>query len=186
MLDLVLPVLVAGVGVFIASALVHMVFKWHNADYRKFANEDAVSAAMRAGAPAPGIYTLPFCADGKAMQDEAMQARFREGPNAMVTLRAPGAPEMGKMLGTWFLLNLVVAQLVFLVAWMVYGPGGNVQAAILGAILTFLAYAGASPQQGIWFGKPWGVVAREMLDGALYAATTGLAFWALWPKFIEG
>lgn len=49
-----LPIIVAAVLVFVASSLVHMVFKWHNADYLKLANEDEVRDALRESAPAPG------------------------------------------------------------------------------------------------------------------------------------
>ena len=62
-----LPIVASAVLVFIASSLVHMVIKWHNADYRKLANEDEVRAAVRAGGPAPGQYVIPYCADMKDM-----------------------------------------------------------------------------------------------------------------------
>ena len=52
-----LPILVTAVLIFIASSLIHMVFKWHNADYLKFTNEDEVRAAIRSGGAAPGPYT---------------------------------------------------------------------------------------------------------------------------------
>lgn len=52
---------------FIASSLVHMVFKWHNSDYRKVANEDEVMAALRSGSPTPGQYVFPHCMDMKQM-----------------------------------------------------------------------------------------------------------------------
>ena len=37
-----LPVLLSAVLVFIVSALVHMVLKYHNSDYKRLPNEDAV------------------------------------------------------------------------------------------------------------------------------------------------
>ena len=48
-----LPIVLSAVGVFVASSLIHMLFKWHNRDYRKLPNEDAVRAAINAGQPAP-------------------------------------------------------------------------------------------------------------------------------------
>ena len=44
-LSLWLPVVVTAVLIFVASSLIHMVFKWHNSDYRKIANEGQVRAA---------------------------------------------------------------------------------------------------------------------------------------------
>jgi hypothetical protein len=67
-----MPIAVSAVLVFIASSLVHMVFKWHNVDYRKLANEDEVRAAIRSGSPAtPGEYMIPHCLDGKDFKNPA-------------------------------------------------------------------------------------------------------------------
>ena len=40
------PIILSAVIVFLASSLIHMVFKWHNADYRRLPDEDAVRAAL--------------------------------------------------------------------------------------------------------------------------------------------
>jgi hypothetical protein len=42
-----LPILLSSVLVFIVSAIVHMVLKYHNKDYTRLPNEDAVRAAIR-------------------------------------------------------------------------------------------------------------------------------------------
>ena len=75
-----MPNVATAVFIFIASSLIHMVFKWHNSDYRKLANEDDVRAALRATSPGPGQYIVPHCADMKDMAAEAMQKKFIEGP----------------------------------------------------------------------------------------------------------
>ena len=46
-----LPIVLSAVLVFITSSIIHMVLKYHNRDYRKLPNEDAVRAAIRAGNP---------------------------------------------------------------------------------------------------------------------------------------
>jgi hypothetical protein len=48
LLQLWLPILVTAIGVFFASSLVHMVFKWHNAEYRLLPNEDDVRKVLGA------------------------------------------------------------------------------------------------------------------------------------------
>src|SRR3546814_2296133 len=53
-----LPLLVSVVGVFIASSLVHMVFKCHNKDYHRLPTEDAVAAALRKSAVPSGPYVI--------------------------------------------------------------------------------------------------------------------------------
>ena len=44
-----LPVLVAAIAVFVASSLVHMVFRWHQGDFARLPGEDAIRDALRAG-----------------------------------------------------------------------------------------------------------------------------------------
>jgi hypothetical protein len=183
LLPLWLPVLVAAVSVFVASSLIHMVFKWHNSDYKKLSNEEAVLAAIRAGSPAPGQYVLPHCADMKDLQNEEMQKKFREGPVGFMTLKQPGPPTIGGALFKWFVFNIVVAVIVGAIAMHIYGPraDANRAAGHLVGVLSFLTYAGSSIQAGIWMGKPWGSVAKDLLDGAIYAAVSGLSFCWLWP-----
>ena len=63
-----LPILVSAVLIFVVSAIIHMVLKYHNSDYKPLPNEDAVRAAIRAGNPAPAQYVMPYCADMKDME----------------------------------------------------------------------------------------------------------------------
>src|SRR4249919_3561512 len=136
-----LPVVVAAVAVFVASSLIHMVFKWHVSEYRPLANEDEVRAALRAGNAAPGSYVIPHCADMKKMRDEAMLQKFREGPVAFLTVVRSGTPHMGKALGAWFVLNLFIAWFAGVTAAAYVGPHGNGHyAGHLVGIITLLAY----------------------------------------------
>jgi len=177
-----LPVLVSAVGVFVASSLVHMVFKWHMSEYRGLSNEDAVRAAIREGNPPPGLYVMPRCTDMKQMREEPMLQKYREGPIAFLTLVKPGPPRMGKPLALWFSYNLLVACVGGALAVHYVGVGGHGHdAAHLAGMLALMAYAGGPLQQGIWMGKPWSAVAKELLDAFIYALVTVFAFAWLWP-----
>jgi hypothetical protein len=46
--------------------------------------------------------------------------------------------------------------------------------------VAFVAYAGGSVQMGIWWGKPWPNVARDVIDGLIYGVITGAVFAWLW------
>jgi hypothetical protein len=160
-----------------------MVFKWHNADYRKLANEDDVRTAVRAGSPAPGQYVIPYCADMKLMQTPEFQQKFKDGPVAFLTLRASGQPSMGPMLGQWFALNVVVAVLAaYLASKSLSTTASFLQVCRVVSITTFLAYAGGSVSGAIWMGKPWASAAKEVLDAAIYALVSALVFGWLWPR----
>ena len=67
-------------------------------DYQKFANEDEVREAIRAGSPQLGLHSMPYCTDMSAMNDEGMQQKMIEGPVAFVTIFPNGMPNMGKYL----------------------------------------------------------------------------------------
>ncbi len=182
LMQLWLPILVAAIGVFVASSLVHMVFKWHNSDYRPLANEDEVRAAIRTGSPAPGQYVLPHCKDHRDVKGEAMQAKFREGPVGHLTIVGNGMPSMGAMLGKWFVFNLGVAAIAACLALQVLGLAADRHAAgHLVGMVSFLTYFGGSVQNGIWMGKPWSAVAKDLLDSLIYGTVSALTFMFLWP-----
>ncbi len=176
-----LPIVASAVLVFVASSLIHMVIKWHNADYRKLANEDEVRAAVRAGNPSPGQYVIPYCPGMKEMQSPEMQKKFQDGPIAFMTVRPSGMPSMGQPLVLWFLYGLAVSTLAAYLASKAFLeiPTFLGVCRLVGAV-AFLAYASGSVQLGIWFGKPWGSVAKDLADGAIYAAITGATFAWLW------
>ena len=182
-MQLLIPLLAASVGVFFASALIHMVFKWHNADYLKLPNEDEVAAALRRASPPPGQYTLPHCADMKQMQTPEMQQKLKDGPNGFVILRANGLPNMGKHLGQWFVLTLIVAGIVACICSVAFGAGAEHRRVFhVAALLTFAAYGVGPVVDGIWMGHPWRVVWKNVFDAAIYAGITGTAFALLWPN----
>lgn len=182
MLSLWLPIVLTAVFVFIASSLIHMVFQWHKPDYKQLPNEDAVREALRAGNVTPGKYVMPYCTDMKAMQDEAQLRKYREGPVGFVMLGQPGVPNMGKSLGTWFLLTLIVAALAALIAAQAVGlQADGRRAGHLIGMISLLAYGVGSVVNGIWMCVPWRSVAKHVLDALIYATISALTFMWLWP-----
>jgi len=177
------PIVLSAVLVFILSAIIHMVLKYHNSDYRRLPNEDAVRAALRSGNPEPGQYIFPHAGDMKNMGSPEMQQKFIEGPVGVLYLKRPGPPTRGPALAQWFLFNLGVSLLVAYVAARTISPGAeylNVFCTV--AAITFLAYGAGVVPASIWMGKPWVVTAKEMFDGLLYALVTAGAFGWLWPR----
>jgi hypothetical protein len=177
-----LPILLGAVAVFFVSSLVHMVFKWHNAHYLRFANEDEVRAAVRKGATRPGHYVVPFCLDGKDMQTPEMQQKYRDGPIGHFFVAASGVPSLGAHLGKWFALTVGVALLSGYVASRALDPGagfGDVLRIVWTAGL--LAYGAGPVMDGIWHARPGREVALDLLDALLYGAAMALPFALLWP-----
>jgi hypothetical protein len=182
LLALWLPILLSAVAVFIISSLVHMVFKWHMPEYKGFANEDAVRAAINAHQPAPGQYVLPYCTDMKEMAGEAMTKKYQEGPVGFVRLGAPGPNKMGQSLGVWFLFSLLVSAVAGWLATKAYGlDAPALGAAKMAGAIAFIGYGFGGIPESIWLARPWISTAKYLLDAALYALGTAAVFYWLWP-----
>ena len=183
LMQLWIPILGSAVAIFVLSSLIHMVFKWHNSDYRPFANEDEVAAAIRKSNPSPGQYFLPHSTDMKAMKTPEFQQKYRSGPVAFLLLKAPGEFNMGRPLVLWFLYTFGVGIFVGYLASRTLPHGTDFASVFrLVATIAFMTYVGGSVQNGIWMGKPWASVAKDLLDGAIYGAATGAVFGCLWPQ----
>jgi hypothetical protein len=178
-----LPILLSAGLVFIVSAVVHMVLKYHNKDYSRLPNEDAVRAAIRGGNPAPAQYVLPYCPEMKQMQTPEMKQKFTDGPVAVLNVLRPGVPSMGRPLTQWFIFSLIVSLFVAYVAAQAIPPGARYLHVfrVVGAT-AFLAYAAGQVPAAIWMGKPWRVAWKEVFDGLLYGLVTAGTFGWLWPR----
>ena len=182
-MQLWLPIVASAIGVFVASSIVHMVLKYHNTDYRRLPNEEEARATLRSSAAAPGMYFVPHMADMKEMQKPENVQKFVEGPIAMITIRPTGKPAMGAPLAQWFVLNVFVSVVAaYLASKMV--PAGASFLAICRpvATVTFMSYAAGSISSGIWYGRTWPAVVKELVDAAIYAAVAACIFAWLWPK----
>ena len=183
LLSLWLPILLSAVVVFVISSLIHMLLKWHASDYRAFANEDAVRAAIRASNPAPGRYVMPYCGDMKDAAGEAMKRKFEEGPVGHVTIMPSGTHQMGKHLSLWFVWSLIIVIVAAYLATQLFGlDHGHARAAakLVGAV-SLIAHGFGTVQESIWVGRPWSQSVKYLLDAALYAVGSAAVFLWLWP-----
>jgi hypothetical protein len=174
-----LPILVSAVGVFIASNLFHMAIPaWHRGDYGKLDNEKVFLDAL--ASTKSGQYIAPHVNWGKLSPEErdAMMAR----PMAFALVRNPAKFSFPKTLGLYFLYLLVISILVGYVAGVTMASGTAFRDVfrVVGTI-GILAYAFGTVSDAIWYGKPWSVVAKFVIDGVIYGLVTGAIFGWLWP-----
>ncbi len=180
--ELWLPILVATVFAWVMSCIVHMVFKYHNADYRQLANEDEVASAIRNGKPGKGIHSIPYCVDMKEMASESMQQKFKDGPVAFVTVFDDGLPNMGKLVFQQILFFLFGMTLIAYCASLALAPGAEYMHVFrLVSAVGFVTYGWGVLPFSIWYGHPWGVSGRFLIDALIYALITAGVFAWLWP-----
>jgi hypothetical protein len=185
MVSLWLAIVVAAVGVFIASAILHMVLPYHRTDVRKLPvdKEDLVLDALHRVNVAPGDYAVPHAGGPGGMRDPVFIAKATKGPLALMTLAPGAAPSMGPSLGMWFVYCLVVSVCLGLMTWYVVGPGQPFSYVFhIVGMIAFLANGGALPQMAIWYRRSWTTTLKSLFDSVIYGAVTGAAFGWLWPQ----
>lgn len=179
---LLLPILVSAVVVFIASAVIHMVLKYHNVDYRKLPNEERLLGALRTESLSPGVYIFPHAGTAAAMSSPEMIEKYKRGPVGILTALPSGPPTMAKNLTQWFAFSLVAGLFVAYLAGRTLAPGAAYLSVFrIAGTAAFLAYAGEEAVNSIWRGQPWSVTLKNSIDGLVYALLTAGVFGWLWP-----
>jgi hypothetical protein len=182
MLQLWMPILLGGVFAWVASSIIHMLLKYHNHDYNQLDNESEVSDALGKSNPKPGIYTLPHCADMKQMGEPDVQQKFNHGPVAMISVFPNGLPPMGKLLILQFIYFVLGCFFIACLASMAIPAGAEYMHVFqYVGLVGFIAFGFASIPYSIWYGHPWAVTARFLLDAVIYALVVAGTFGWLWP-----
>ena len=177
-----LPVVASTVAVFFVSSLLHMVLKYHRADYRKLPDENAVGEVMRKHPASPGVYVIPYCVDPGEMKKPEVIERYEAGPVALITVLRNGPPALGKNLVQWLALSFLISFTAAYVARHTLAPGaeGMLVLRITGAV-AFAGYGFGYFQDSIWKGIPWANSVRGLADSLVYAVVTGVLFRVFWP-----
>ena len=176
-----LPVIASAVAVWLVSSILHMVLKYHRADYKQLPGEEAIAAAIRQVGPGPGLYVFPHV-EPSQMKDPAVRKRYEDGPVGMLTLMRNGQPAMGKYLLLWLLFCLLVSFVTAYLARHTLTPGtdGLTVLRITGTV-AFVAYGFGYFQDAIWKAVPWPNCLRGLIDALIYGLVTGVIFRLLWP-----
>jgi hypothetical protein len=181
--SLLIPILVAAVVVWIATAVAWIALPHHKSDFKGFPNEDAVRDAMKPSDIAPGMYDLPHLASRDEMQDPEVKKKFEEGPAGFFTIVPRGVPAMGKPMVISFIFNIVVSVCVAYVAGRTIPAGASFLSVFrITATVGWLAYSAAVVPESVWFGRPWKYTGKLILDGLAYGLLTGCIFGWFWPS----
>ena len=177
-----LPVLLSAVAVFFASWIIHTVLKYHNNDFKKMPNEDAVMDALRKFNVPVGEYMVPRCDNMKQMKEPAFLDKMNKGPVLLMNVMPNGLINMGKVLGLWFIYCAVVSVFAAYIAGRALPPGSEYLAVFrFAGTVAFTGYTLAMWQSAIWYRRPVSTVLKQTFDGLIYGCLTGGVFGAMWP-----
>jgi hypothetical protein len=178
-----LPILLSAVAVFILSSVIHMVFGYHNTDFKKLPSEDQVGDDLRKANIPPGDFIFPHAADMKERNSQEYKDKCEKGPNGVMTVFTAGKSDMTTSLGLWFVYSLVVGIFAAYVASRALEPSAHYLAVFrFVGVTAFCSYSLALLQQSIWYKKSWSSTFKSMFDGLLYALFTAGIFGWLWPS----
>ena len=174
-IDLWLPILVSSVLIWIVSALIWTVLPWHKDDFSKVEDEEGARAALKG--LSPGFYNVPHCVDQKALKDPATQQKFEDGPLAFITILPNGMPPMGRNMALSFLHGIFICVLCAYFVTRTVDPNASYLAVFrIAGTVTWVAYGVAYIQDSIWFGRPWSITMKSLMDALIYGLLTGGVF----------
>lgn len=177
-----LPIVLSAVIVFVASAILHMALRYHQSDYSKLPDEDAVRAALRSAGVGRGNYFFPHAASGAERKSPEWIKKCEEGPVGLLSVFPSGQPGMGKYLAAWFVFCLVISVFVAYLTGRCLGPGVEyLEVFRIAGTVAFLGYAGCEASNSIWRGQRWSTTIKTVIDGLIYGLLTGGVFGWLWP-----
>lgn len=178
-----LPIVLSAVLAFIVSSLIHMMTRWHDSDYTRLPNEDAVMDALRPFAIPPGDYVLPRPNDMKDMGSQEFKDKTNKGPKIIMTVLTPGMTGMGKQLTGWFVFLLVIFFFAAYVAGRALPSGATyLQVFRFVGVTSFVGISGALWPMRIWSQRSLTTTIKTTLDGLLYALLAAGTFGWLWPR----
>lgn len=178
-----LPILVSAVIVFIAGNVLWMALPfWHRKDYSRAGNDQAFIDAAKP--LKSGMYIFPFIADYKTMTPER-RAELAAQPAGYMLIRNPNSFNFGATLAGYFIYTLLVSAIVAYLAGMVMGPGQpymRVFRFVATAGMLAWAFGAGHISDSLWYGKPWSVTIKTIVDGIIFGLLMGGTFGWLWPK----
>lgn len=176
-----LPIVLSSVGVSLTSMLVWMGLKYHQSDYQGLPNEEAAREGL-GDSLAAGVYTIPYAPTHADMANPDFVQKCDAGPVAIITVFPRGMPNIGKNLTLGLLSYLAVGVVVAYLAGRTLTAGADYLAVFrITGTVAFLAYGGGTLYESIWYGRPWSISVKLLLDALLYGVVTAGFFGWLWP-----
>ncbi len=179
--ELLLPILLAAVCVFFASAIIWMLLPYHKKDIRFMPNEDEFTGAITPLSIDPGLYMFPNCENAKDMKNEAFQEKWRQGPWGTITIM-PARPNFALNLLRTFLSYLVITILIAYIAGIALPRGAAyLEVFRVTATLGILGYCMGNMANDFFLGKPARFILTQFIDGLVFALISAGVIASMWP-----
>jgi len=181
-IDLWLPIILAGIGVFVVSSIIHMLLTYHRSNMSQLPGEDKFREVMRSLNVPPGEYMVPYCGSPDAMNSDEYKQKVNEGPVGWMTVLPNGPWPMGKSLLTSFIYSLIVGFFAAYIAVLALPAGAEyLQVMRITGVVAFCCYGIGLIQNSIWWGRKWSTTVKFLIDALIYGLVTGGFFGWLWP-----
>lgn len=177
-LELWLPILLAGVACHVASTLAWTVLPHHKPEYRGAGDkEGALMDWVAQSGLAPGNYVFPHCQDMQEARSEDYARR--QGKCVGMLSIWPGPVNMSRAIVQTLVFFLVAAFVIGYVA-SIGLPEGAQRSDVFRLVFTVgvLTHCFAKFPHVFWFPTRY---AMSVVDGVVYAALTAGVFTLLWP-----
>ncbi len=173
--------ILAGIAVFVFSAILHMATPVGHMGLRSLPGEESIAAAMRAGIPEPGLYFFPGMEMGRTLTAEEQKAwtdRYVAGPTGLLVYSPGGkAPMLPRQLGVELLADVLAACLAAFVLSHAAMPFGRRAFAVM--LLGVFAWLAESMSFWNWYGFPTAWAVADLVDQAGGWLVGGLVIAAL-------
>ncbi len=180
--ELLFPILLSAVFVFVVSSILHMVIPIHRGDFAKLPGEEKLLEAMRSENLQPGSYMFPCAESMKDMGTPEMIEKCNKGPVGFMTVIPNGPPAMGKNLMMWFIYSIIISIFVAYIAGLGLERGAEYMIVFrMTCTAAILGYAASAMVDSIWKGQKWSITLKFIFDGVLYGLVTAGTFAWLWP-----
>ena len=158
--------ILAGVVVFVWSAIDHMVLPFGHMGVKALPHEDALLPALRAGITDGGLYVFPAMDMTKKPTREeykAWEARFVAGPTGILVVSPGGQqPMMPRQLSSELLTDILAGIIAAFVVSHTTAPFGR--RVLIVMLPGLFAWLSISTSYRIWYGFPTAYVLAEGID----------------------
>jgi hypothetical protein len=185
--SLILPAIVAGCAVWIASATIWMLLGWHGKDIRPLPSEADFVAGLGDHQLEAGFYMWPNCANRAEQGSDAFKARWASGPWGTINILGARPNFPRNLLGS-LAINCVVAFGIAVVIGLARSGGAvtcqGCQIFVPALIAGGVAYCLGGLGNDLFLGKQPRFMLTCALDGLIYALVQAAVLWLAWPAAV--